>query len=143
MKTYLVQEPLSHELVYYNPGSTVVLSDEIASVLLADRVVKAIDADTPVDVDTLPVDVDTEADTVIEAEDTEVLPDPLPEAVKVNVNAANADALEALDGIGRKTAESIVLLRDTKPNKQIDSLDELREIPRVNWDAVLPQLALN
>jgi DNA uptake protein ComE-like DNA-binding protein len=60
-------------------------------------------------------------------------------ACRVNVNAANWVELSIVPGLGPALARRIVALRDSRPDKRLRSLDELKEVHGIG-DKVLAKL---
>lgn len=61
----------------------------------------------------------------------------LPVDTRLNLNAASAEMMTKVDGIGYATAKKIVELRNSLPMERFSDLAQLRAIPRVNWDEVI------
>jgi len=73
-----------------------------------------------------------------QAED-EIPSSAIPPETRINLNAASAEQLVALRGIGYATAKKIVDLRNSLPGERFTNLDQLRTIERVEWNEVLKQ----
>lgn len=55
----------------------------------------------------------------------------------ININTVTAEELsEAINGIGKRTAKQVIELRNSLPGEKFDELDQLRDVKRVNWDAI-------
>lgn len=64
-------------------------------------------------------------------------PSVIPTDTRLNVNIATPEMLaHAVRGIGYATAKKIVELRQSLPGERFKSLDQLRQIGRVDWDEV-------
>lgn len=61
----------------------------------------------------------------------------IPMDTRLNLNGATAEAMTAIRGIGYATAKKIVELRAGLPQERFRSLDQLKSIPRVDWDEVI------
>ena len=72
----------------------------------------------------VPVDEDQLPETVI------------PPETRMNLNVAAAEMLHTIQGIGYATAKKIIELRQSLSGERFSSLDQLRQIGRVDWDVV-------
>jgi DNA uptake protein ComE-like DNA-binding protein len=72
----------------------------------------------------VPVDEDQLPETVI------------PPETRMNLNVATAEMLHTIQGIGYATAKKIIELRQSLSGERFSSLDQLRQIGRVDWDVV-------
>jgi hypothetical protein len=61
----------------------------------------------------------------------------IPMDVRLNLNTATAEAMTAIRGIGYATAKKIIELRASLPGDRFRSLDQLKSIPRVDWEEVI------
>lgn len=56
---------------------------------------------------------------------------------RINLNNLTPEGLtQALPGVGLKTAQEIVDLRQSLPGERFTKLDQLRNIKRIDWDEV-------
>jgi hypothetical protein len=76
--------------------------------------------------------------TAQKAED-EVPVSVIPPETRLNLNAASAEQLVSLKGIGYATAKKIIELRNSMTGERFKNLDQLRGIERVDWDEVLKE----
>ena len=57
---------------------------------------------------------------------------------RLNMNLATAELIaKIVKGVGYATAKKIVEYRNSLPNERFVDLEQLRKVPRVNWDAVI------
>ena len=63
----------------------------------------------------------------------------IPPETRLNLNAASAEQLVSLKGIGYATAKKIIELRNSMTGERFKNLDQLRGIERVDWDEVLKE----
>lgn len=61
----------------------------------------------------------------------------IPMDTRLNLNVATPEAMTAIRGIGYATAKKIVELRASLAGERFRSLDQLKVIPRVEWDEVI------
>jgi DNA uptake protein ComE-like DNA-binding protein len=87
-----------------------------------------------------PVEIPTteEATPSIEVQE-EIEP---PQAIAINTATAEAIA-DGLSGVGLKVARQLVMLRNTRPDQRFTSIDDLKTISRVDWDALAPQISFD
>ncbi len=65
-------------------------------------------------------------------------PTAIPVDTRVNVNVATAEGLASgVKGIGYATAKKIIEKRMSLPGERFQNLDQLRSVPRVDWDTVI------
>lgn len=61
----------------------------------------------------------------------------LPIETRLNLNMASPDQIaDRIKGVGYSTAKKIVELRSTMPGEKFTSLEQLRQVGRVEWDEV-------
>lgn len=75
------------------------------------------------------------------AVDEDVMPvATIPTETRLNVNMATPEQLaHAVRGIGYATAKKIVELRSSLPGERFKTLEQLRQINRVDWDEVFKE----
>lgn len=57
---------------------------------------------------------------------------------RLNINTASAEAIaKTLKGVGYSTAKKICEYRMSLPGERFRELDQLRKIPRANWDQII------
>lgn len=57
---------------------------------------------------------------------------------RLNINLATPEAIaKALKGVGYSTAKKIVEYRMSLPGERFRELEQLRKIPRANWDQII------
>ena len=62
----------------------------------------------------------------------------IPPETRINMNLATTQALtQMIKGIGHSSAKQIIELRQSLPDERFTSWDQLRQVKRVNWDAVI------
>jgi len=67
---------------------------------------------------------------------------PSPQTIAINTATAEAIA-DGLSGVGLKVARQLVMLRNTRPDQRFTSIDDLKTISRVDWDALAPQISFD
>jgi len=61
----------------------------------------------------------------------------LPMETRLNLNMASPEQIaDRIHGVGYSTAKKIVELRGTLPGEKFSSLEQLRQVSRVDWDEV-------
>jgi DNA uptake protein ComE-like DNA-binding protein len=61
----------------------------------------------------------------------------LPIETRLNINLASTDQIaDRIKGVGYSTARKITELRSTMPGEKFTSLEQLRQVGRVEWDEV-------
>jgi DNA uptake protein ComE-like DNA-binding protein len=61
----------------------------------------------------------------------------LPMETRLNLNLASPEQIaDRINGVGYSTAKKIVELRSGLPGEKFSSLDQLRQVSRVDWDEV-------
>ena len=76
----------------------------------------------------------------IQPEPEEAAPDPVVpiEETRLNMNAASAEQIQKrLPGVGYSTAKKIVELRMSLAGERFNNLNQLENIPRVNWEQLI------
>lgn len=74
----------------------------------------------------------------IKKEESEVAKPVIPPETRINLNLATQQILtQAIKGIGHSSAKQIIELRSSLPNERFTNWDQLRQVKRVNWDAVI------
>ena len=62
----------------------------------------------------------------------------IPPETRININIATQQALtQYIKGIGHSSAQQIIELRQSLPEERFTNWDQLRQVKRVNWDAVI------
>ena len=61
----------------------------------------------------------------------------LPIETRLNLNMASPDQIaDRIKGVGYSTAKKITELRSTMPGERFSSLEQLRQVSRVDWDEI-------
>lgn len=61
----------------------------------------------------------------------------LPTETRLNINMASPEQIaDRIKGVGYSTARKITELRSTMPGERFSSLEQLRQVGRVEWDEV-------
>jgi hypothetical protein len=137
MPFFKVLSPLKHNRKRHEPGDVLDLPQELGDRLTAAGVVEPSGPPMP---STPPLEQTPDDEPTLSEESTGGDPSTPP---LLNINTATAEAIaDQINGIGLTTAKAVVKLRDSKPDKAFTSLDELKSISRVDWDAVFPLLTL-
>jgi DNA uptake protein ComE-like DNA-binding protein len=70
--------------------------------------------------------------------DPDVVPKPaIPPDTRLNLNMANAEMIaDRIKGVGYSTAKRIIELRMSLPGERFATLDQVKQIGRVDWDEV-------
>ena len=75
-----------------------------------------------------------------EKQERELKPPAIPPETRVNLNLATHQVLTThLRGIGNSSAKQIIELRASLPDERFTNWDQLRQIKRVNWDAIIDE----
>lgn len=62
----------------------------------------------------------------------------IPTANRYNINGCTPEMLtQILPGVGLKTANEIIELRQSLPGERFTKLEQLRQIKHINWDEIL------
>lgn len=62
----------------------------------------------------------------------------IPPETRININLATQQALtQHIKGLGHSSAKQVVELRQSLPDERFTNWDQLRQVKRVNWDAVI------
>lgn len=62
----------------------------------------------------------------------------IPPETRININIATQQALtQYIKGIGHSSAKQVIELRQSLPNERFTNWEQLRQVKRVNWDAVI------
>lgn len=62
----------------------------------------------------------------------------IPPETRININIATQAAIsQHIKGIGHSAAKQIVELRSSLPDERFTNWDQLKQVKRVNWDAVI------
>ena len=74
----------------------------------------------------------------IDKQESEQKAPAIPPETRINLNLATQQVLTtAIKGIGHSSAKQIIELRSSLPNERFTTWDQLRQVKRVNWDAVI------
>ena len=64
-------------------------------------------------------------------------PRKFPQETRLNINTATAQMIaDHIKGVGMKTAKDIKDMQSSLSGERFNSLEQLRQIPRVDWDSV-------
>jgi len=67
-----------------------------------------------------------------------VPPQAIPPDTRLNLNMASAEAIaDRIKGVGYSTAKRILELRMSLPGERFATLDQVRQVGRVDWDEVI------
>jgi DNA uptake protein ComE-like DNA-binding protein len=71
--------------------------------------------------------------------DPDVAPVPtIPPDVRLNLNLATAEMIsQRIKGVGYSTAKKVIELRQSLPGERFSTLEQLKSVGRVDWEAVL------
>ena len=62
----------------------------------------------------------------------------IPPETRININLATQQALtQHIKGLGHSSAKQVIELRSSLPGERFTTWDQLRQVKRVNWDAVI------
>jgi hypothetical protein len=71
--------------------------------------------------------------------DKDVIPtQAIPPDTRLNLNLATAEMIaQRIKGVGYSTAKRVIEMRMSLPGERFSTLDQVRSVPRVNWDQVI------
>lgn len=74
----------------------------------------------------------------VSKDESEFQPSVIPPETRININIATQQAIsQHIKGIGHSAAKQIVELRSSLPGERFTTWDQLKQVKRVNWDAVI------
>lgn len=71
--------------------------------------------------------------------DKDVIPvQVIPPDTRLNLNLATAEMIaQRIKGVGYSTAKKVIEMRMSLPGERFSTLEQVRSVPRVNWDQVI------
>lgn len=71
--------------------------------------------------------------------DKDVIPaQAIPPDTRLNLNLATAEMIaQRIKGVGYSTAKKVIEMRMSLPGERFSTLEQVRSVPRVNWDQVI------
>lgn len=62
----------------------------------------------------------------------------IPPDTRLNLNLATAEMIaQRIKGVGYSTAKKVIEMRMSLPGERFSTLEQVRSVPRVNWDQVI------
>jgi DNA uptake protein ComE-like DNA-binding protein len=81
---------------------------------------------------------ETHAKPVKQRRGRQVVQPAIPTANRYNLNGCTPEMLtQVLPGVGLKTANEIIELRQSLPGERFTKLEQLKQIKHINWDEIL------